>query len=57
MGAHYFSTHGCNLFVSFGGGALDDEPFAAAASLRALMSKKLAMIALLGRNKLKIPVD
>jgi hypothetical protein len=41
---HYFSTHGCSLLFSLGGGAFDDEaPLAAAASLRALMSKKLAI--------------
>lgn len=42
--AHYFSTHGWSLLFSFGGGAFDDEaPLAAAASLRALISKKFAI--------------
>ena len=39
--AYYFSTHGWTLLVSFGGGALLEL---AAASLRALRSKKDAMI-------------
>jgi len=41
---HYFSTHGCNRFVScFAVGALD-ELAAAAAACRALISKKLAIV-------------
>jgi hypothetical protein len=40
---HYFSTHGCNRFVScFTVGALDE--LAAAAACRALISKKLAIM-------------
>lgn len=40
----YFSTHGCNRFVScFTVGALD-ELAAAAAACRALISKKLAIV-------------
>ena len=47
--AHYFSTHGWRLLFSLGGGAFDDEaPLAAAASLRALMSKKLAIATFTG---------
>jgi hypothetical protein len=42
---YYFSTHGWSRFVSFVAGALEDEPFIAAASFRALMSKKFAIIA------------
>jgi hypothetical protein len=43
--AHYFSTQGCSLLFSLTIGAFDvDAPFAAAASLRALMSKKLAIV-------------
>lgn len=45
METYYFSTHGWSRFVSFVVGALEDEPFIAAASLRALMSKKFAIIA------------
>jgi hypothetical protein len=41
--AYYFSTHGWTLLVSFGGGALLDVPFVAAASLRALRSKNDAI--------------
>lgn len=41
---HYFSTHGWSLVFSFVGGALEEEPFVAAASFRALRSKKLAII-------------
>jgi hypothetical protein len=42
--AYYFSTQGWSLVVSFGGGAFEDVPLVAAASLRALRSKKLAII-------------
>lgn len=41
--AYYFSTHGCSLVASFGAGAFDELPFVAAAALRALRSKKLAI--------------
>lgn len=42
---HYFSTHGCNRFVScFAVGALDELAVAAAAACRALISKKLAIV-------------
>lgn len=42
---HYFSTHGCNRFVScFAVGALDELAAAAAAACRALISKKLAIV-------------
>jgi hypothetical protein len=41
---YYFSTQGCSLVVSFGAGAFEDVPFVAAASLRALRSKKFAII-------------
>lgn len=42
---HYFSTHGCNRFVScFTVGALDEPAAAAAAACRALISKKLAIV-------------
>ena len=44
-GAHYFSTHGWSLVVSFGGRAFEDEPLVAAACFRALRSKKLAITA------------
>lgn len=37
----YFSTHGCSAGVSFLGGALDELAPLAAASFRALRSKKL----------------
>lgn len=42
--AYYFSTQGWSLFVSFTGAALLDEPFVAAASLRALISKNPAIM-------------
>jgi len=42
--AYYFSTQGCSLVFSLDTGAFE-APFVAAASLRAFMSKKPAMIA------------
>lgn len=42
VSSHYFSTQGWTLVSLVG--AFDDAPFAAAASLRALRSKKLAML-------------
>jgi len=47
---YYFSTHGCNLLVSFGGAAFEDVPFAAAA-LRAFISKKLDIVVGMGNVK------
>jgi hypothetical protein len=47
---YYFSTHGCNLLSCTGADCFEELADAAAAACRALISKKLAMLALLGGN-------